>query len=62
MPPDQLNVITELASGHTRRQEVPAWSYRLGNIKLRYFPVSVEPVQNHQFSSVFKDLELNAFV
>lgn len=54
MPPDQLNVITELASGHTETHKVSAWSYRLGNIKLRYFPVSVEPIQNHQFSSVFR--------
>lgn len=54
MPPDQLNVITELASGHMETHKVSAWSYRLGNIKLRYFPVSVEPIQNHQFSSVFR--------
>lgn len=44
-PPDQLHVITQLASGaHTEagRREVSAWSYRLG-IQVGHFPAAVKP-------------------
>lgn len=44
VPPDQLNVITQLASGgltEMGRQEVSAWRYRLG-IQVRHVPASVK--------------------
>ena len=51
-PPDQLHVITQLASGaHTEagRREVSAWSYRLG-IQVGHFPAAGKP---HAESPVF---------